>query len=72
MGWVSIFCPLKLGALLNMPEGSQPIAVLCLGPVDAFYDQPMLQAEKWARRAALSDMVFDDLWGQPAEPVAKA
>jgi 5,6-dimethylbenzimidazole synthase len=72
MGWVSIFCPLKLGALLNMPEGSQPIAVLCLGPVHAFYDQPMLQAEKWARRAALSDMVFEDRWGQPAEPVAGA
>ena len=64
MGWVSIFCPVQLGRLLQMPEGSQPIAVLCLGPVQAFYDQPMLQTEKWARRAALSEMVFDDLWGQ--------
>jgi 5,6-dimethylbenzimidazole synthase len=64
MGWVSIFCPVKLGRLLNMPEGSQPIAVLCLGPVDAFYDQPMLQADNWARRAALADLVFEDHWGQ--------
>jgi len=70
MGWVSIFCPVKLGQLLNMPEGSKPIAILCLGPVHAFYDQPMLQAEKWARRAALSDMVFDDCWGQSEGPVA--
>jgi 5,6-dimethylbenzimidazole synthase len=72
MGWVSIFDPRQLAALLHMPEGSQPIAVLCLGPVQAFYDQPMLQTEKWARRAPLADMVFDDCWGQttPREPEA--
>jgi 5,6-dimethylbenzimidazole synthase len=63
MGWVSIFDPLKLAGLLRMPEGSKPIAVLCLGPVEAFYEQPMLQAEKWARRAPLADMVFEDGWG---------
>lgn len=70
MGWVSIFDPLKLAELLQMPEGSKPIAMLCLGPVHAFYDQPMLQAENWARRAALTDMVFEDRWGQSAGPVA--
>ena len=72
MGWVSIFCPQQLAQLLQMPEGSKPIAVLCLGPVNAFYDQPMLQAEKWARRAALADLVFEDRWGQPAGPSASA
>ena len=64
MGWVSMFCPEALAKLMQMPEGSQPIAILCLGPVDAFYDQPMLQAEKWASRAALLEMVFEDTWGQ--------
>lgn len=64
MGWVSMFEPLQLARLLDMPEGSQPIAILCLGPVTAFYDQPMLQAEKWASRANLADMVFEDTWGQ--------
>ncbi len=64
MGWVSMFEPQALAKLMQMPESSQPIAILCLGPVDAFYDQPMLQAEKWARRAALADMVFEDTWGQ--------
>ncbi|MDB5884378.1 MAG: cob(II)yrinic acid a,c-diamide reductase [Polaromonas sp.] len=72
MGWLSIFCPLQLARLLQMPEGSRPIAILCLGPVQAFYDQPMLQAEKWASRAALSDMVFEDRWGQNAQPVSNA
>ena len=65
MGWVSMFDPLQLAKLLQMPEGSQPIAILCLGPVDAFYDQPMLQVEKWASRAALAAMVFEDTWGKP-------
>ncbi len=73
MGWVSMFCPQALAALMHLPEGSQPIAILCLGPVEAFYDQPMLQAEKWASRANLADLVFEDRWGQacklPAAPV---
>lgn len=64
MGWVSIFSLDQLAQLLQMPEGSRPIAVLCLGPVTTFYDQPMLQTEKWARRAVLADMVFEDRWGQ--------
>ena len=64
MGWVSMFCPMQLAKLLEMPDGSQPIAILCLGPVDAFYDQPMLLAEKWASRADLTAMVFEDMWGQ--------
>ena len=64
MGWVSIFCPLQLAELLGMPEGSRPIAILCLGAVPAFYDQPMLQTEKWAQRADLADLVFEDRWGQ--------
>ena len=65
MGWVSMFCPQQLAKLLQMPDGSQSIAILCLGPVDAFYDQPMLQAEKWASCAALAAMVFEDTWGKP-------
>lgn len=66
MGWVSIFCPRALADWLAMPEGSQPVAILCLGPVDKFYDQPMLQAEKWATRAELGDLVFEETWGAGA------
>ncbi len=64
MGWVSMFCPEALVKLMQLPDGSQPIAILCLGPVDAFYDQSMLQAENWAQRAELADMLFEDIWGQ--------
>lgn len=64
MGWVSLFDPLELAQLLGMPAGSQPVAVLCLGPVSEFYDKPMLVQEGWAREQALDDLVFSDQWGQ--------
>ena len=66
MGWVSLFDPLALAAALGLPEGAEPIALLCLGPVEKFYDQPMLQQTNWARREALAGLVFDDAWGQPS------
>lgn len=68
MGWVSIFDPQELAALLQMPQGAHPLGVLCLGPVDAYYAQPMLQQEKWASRAPLSDMLMDDVWDSTRTP----
>lgn len=72
MGWVSIYEPTAMAQCLQMPEGSYPLAVLCLGPVQAYYAQPMLQQEKWAARAPLQDMLFDECWGQPAAPLQAA
>ena len=46
--------------------GAKPVAVLCIGQVEAFYDQPMLGREKWAARADLRALVFDDVWGDPS------
>ncbi|MDP2450286.1 MAG: 5,6-dimethylbenzimidazole synthase [Polaromonas sp.] len=68
MGWVSLFEPAAVSALLQMPAGAEPIALLCLGPVDGFYEEPMLQQERWARRCALEDLVFENSWGQPMAP----
>jgi 5,6-dimethylbenzimidazole synthase len=62
MGWVSLFDPEKLRALLRMPQGSRPVAVLCLGHVSAFYGQPMLEESNWARRMDLSELVKTDYW----------
>ncbi len=62
MGWVSLFDPLALAQLLQMPEGAQPVAVLCLGHVSAFYDKPMLEQEQWAARRPLAELVSDDHW----------
>lgn len=67
MGWVSLFDPAALSVLLGLPEGAEPIALLCLGPVHAFYEEPMLQRERWAQRAPLASLVFDEGWGRPSD-----
>lgn len=67
MGWVSLFDPAEVAALLGLPAGAEPIALLCLGPVHGIYEEPMLQRERWARRAPLSALVFDEAWGRPSD-----
>jgi 5,6-dimethylbenzimidazole synthase len=64
MGWVSLFEPDSLRQLLRMPEGSRPVAVLCLGYVPEFYRAPMLEESGWAQRADLQELVKIDYWGQ--------
>lgn len=66
MGWVSIFDPAALGQLLGLPVGAEAIALLCLGPVQEFYHEPMLQRERWAQRAPLASLVFDNQWNTPS------
>ncbi len=62
VGWVSMFDPQRLRELCRMPEGSQPIAVLCAGQVDEFYAAPMLELERWDVRRPLADIVYEDAW----------
>ncbi len=66
VGWVSLFDPEALRDLLAMPEGSKPVAILCLGHVEMFYPRPMLEQERWASRQALGDLVFENRWNNPA------
>ncbi|MDD1968206.1 5,6-dimethylbenzimidazole synthase [Pseudomonas putida] len=63
MGWVSLFEPQALADLLKMPEGSKPLAILCLGPVEGFYPAPMLVLEGWAQARPLQELVFENTWG---------
>jgi 5,6-dimethylbenzimidazole synthase len=67
MGWVSLFDPVALRELLSMPKGALPVAVLCIGHVDAFYPAPMLELTGWARVRPLDELVFNNQW-QTAEP----
>jgi 5,6-dimethylbenzimidazole synthase len=67
MGWVSLFEPTLLAHCLALPEGAEPIALLCLGPVHDFYTQPMLEREGWAQRQSLECLVFDNQWNRPIE-----
>ncbi len=63
MGWVSLFNPTELAKLLNMPEGSKPVAILCLGHVDEFYAAPMLEQENWRQGCDISDVLYENTWG---------
>jgi 5,6-dimethylbenzimidazole synthase len=62
MGWVSMFDPAALATLLNIPEGAKPVAILCLGHVEAFYQAPMLVEEGWATERPLSELVMENCW----------
>ena len=62
MGWVSMFDPVRLGQLLAMPDTAKPVAILCLGHVEAFYPVPMLVQEKWATAHALSAVMTENCW----------
>jgi 5,6-dimethylbenzimidazole synthase len=66
MGWVSLFDPESLRRLLRMPEGSRPVAILCLGRVPEFYRRPMLEEAQWARRVDLKELVKIDYWSPDA------
>lgn len=62
MGWVSLFDPLKLAALLGIPPGGKPVAIICLGPVPEFYAAPMLQLEGWRTPQPLNEMLSENGW----------
>ncbi len=62
MGWVSLFEPERLREVLRMPEGSTPVAVLCLGYVKDFYPRPLLEITNWAKRSELERFVHTDYW----------
>jgi 5,6-dimethylbenzimidazole synthase len=66
MGWVSLFDPGRLGALLTMPDGAEPVAILCLGPVPDFPPRPQLEIDEWTVGRPLSGFVSENGWPAPA------
>jgi 5,6-dimethylbenzimidazole synthase len=62
MGWVSLFDADEVRAMLGMPEGARPVAILCLGHVERFYPEPMLESEGWAKRMPLDACLFENTW----------
>ncbi len=62
LGWVSIFDPVDLATLLGMPAGARPVAILCIGHVEAFYPRPMLEISQWAERMPIETVVFENGW----------
>jgi len=68
LGWVSLFDPIALADLLKMPSDSRPIAILCIGHVEKFYDKPMLIEQNWAQVTDIENFLFENTW-RNAEPI---
>ena len=64
LGWVSLFDPIELAKLLNIPSDAKPIAVLCLGHVASFYKEPMLVETGWKIEKPLFEMLMENSWKQ--------
>lgn len=71
LGWVSIFDPLRVARLLDMPPGAEPVAILCLGPVPEFPDRPVLELEHWTLGRPLHEFVSENGWA-PAPTGSRA
>lgn len=67
MGWVSMFDPIALAKLLKMPSNSKPVAILCIGHVDEFYERPMLVEENWANERPLEEFIYQNYWPEAAK-----
>lgn len=62
VGWVSLFDPQRLAALLEMPAGAEPVAILCVGPVPGFPDRPALELDGWTVARPLTEFVSENHW----------
>ena len=66
VGWVSILSMDQLRQDLAIPDHVFPVAYLCLGHTDAFYDEPMLETKGWGKRFPLEQLIFYNKWkGKP-------
>lgn len=62
MGWVTLFDPAELSALLELPEDVVPMGWMCLGWPDERPPSPGLERAAWSRRMPLEDVVMHDRW----------
>jgi nicotinate-nucleotide--dimethylbenzimidazole phosphoribosyltransferase len=70
VGWVTLFDPAELAALLHLPDGVVTLGWLCLGWPDERPPSPGLERAGWSSRAPLSDVVIHGCWPDegPAAP----
>lgn len=72
MGWVTLFEPAELSALLELPDGVVPMGWMCLGWPDERPPEPGLERAAWSSRLPLENVVMRDRWrddgASPAAP----
>lgn len=73
LGWVTLFTPADLAALLHLPDGVETLGWLCLGWPDERPPDPGLERRGWSRRLPLDDVILAERWpadGEPPAPVS--
>ena len=70
LGWVTLFRPEDLAALLHLPDGVVTLGWLCLGWPDERPPAPGLERAGWSRRQPLSDVVLRERWPDADAPAA--
>ncbi|MCU1345966.1 MAG: cob(II)yrinic acid a,c-diamide reductase, partial [Acidimicrobiia bacterium] len=68
VGWVTLFQPAELAALVGLPDGVVTLGWLCVGWPDERPPFPGLERAGWSTRMPLSDVVIRERW--PAHDVA--
>jgi len=65
VGWVSIYEPEVLRAVLGIPDSIQIIGYFCIGYTESFTPEPELELAGWRKRLPLSELVSENRWGRP-------
>ncbi|MEL6712810.1 MAG: 5,6-dimethylbenzimidazole synthase [Planctomycetota bacterium] len=65
VGWVSILERAVVRDVLELPDGVEPTAILTVGYVDSFGDQPELERLGWEQRVARSEIAVVDRYDGP-------
>ncbi len=68
VGWVTLFKPHDLAALLHLPTGVVTLGWLCVGWPDERPPEPGLVRAGWSRRTPLEELVFDERWPADGQP----
>ena len=64
VGWVSILDPIRLRAILEIPDHIFPVAYLCIGYVDQFVSEPELERSGWEKRVPLETTICYDTYSE--------
>jgi nicotinate-nucleotide--dimethylbenzimidazole phosphoribosyltransferase len=73
VGWVTLFRPDELAAMLGLPVGVDTLGWLCVGWPDERPPEPGLARAGWSTRQPLDDVVIQEHWPtrSPPPPVSK-
>jgi nicotinate-nucleotide--dimethylbenzimidazole phosphoribosyltransferase len=75
VGWVTLFQPGELAALVGAPDGVETLGWLCVGWPDERPPAPGLERRGWSTRLALADLLIRERWpepgGDPAPPASR-